>query len=149
MPPDTALPIDLVLPLMPAAAVEARICPPSTCLDPCGILLAIRAAAEDAAAFTTGLDATALAVTLETDRRTGRAIQSALAEIAVLAAALPADLRARHPAVDWRGWIGLPALLTPAVLQHEGARLRMSLDADLPSLLAAVEAELRTSMKAG
>ena len=63
-------------------------------------------------------------------------------EIAELAAALPTEVRARRPEVDWRGWIGLRDLLVPDQLHREMFRLALCVEHDLPILLATVDAEI-------
>lgn len=102
----------------------------------------IRAAAEDALAFAAGLDEAGLAALPETDRRTWRALKNALAEIGEAVKALPPDLLARHPGVDWRGWAGLRDVVAHAYFGLEAPRLRPTLTRELPDLLAAVRAEL-------
>jgi uncharacterized protein with HEPN domain len=105
-------------------------------------LSTLRSAAADVQTFITGLDAVALAQLSEADRRTYRALRGALLEIAELAAALPTEVRARRPEVDWRGWIGLRDLLVPDQLHREMFRLALCVEHDLPILLATVDAEI-------
>lgn len=105
-------------------------------------LLTLRSATADVQAFTAGLQGADLAELPESDRRTYRALGGALLEIAELVATLPGELRARYPEVDWRGWIGLRALLVPDQLRHEMPRLALCVDHDLPILLAALDVEL-------
>jgi uncharacterized protein with HEPN domain len=105
-------------------------------------LLTLRSAAADVQAFTVGLESADLAALPEADRRTYRALSGALMEIAELVATLPTELRARHPEVDWRGWIGLRDLLLADGLRREVLRLGPCVEQDLPSLLAAVHVEI-------
>lgn len=105
-------------------------------------LIILRVAMEDIGAFTADLDDAALATLPEADPKTYRAVRGALAEISVVVAALPADLRARHPAVDWRGWAGLCELLAPDELKRHLPRLALSLREDMPALWNAITAEL-------
>lgn len=107
-------------------------------------LLALRSAAADVQAFTAGLEGAELTMLPETDHRTYRALRGALMEIAELAAALPAELLVRHPEVDWRGWIGLRDLLVPDGLRREMSRLALCVEHDLPTLLAAIHAEIES-----
>ena len=102
----------------------------------------ICAAAGDAVAFVGGLDEAAFAALAETDRRTYRALKSALAEIGEAVTALPPELLARHPGVDWRGWAGLRDMLPHQYFGLELPRLRPAVADELPVLLAAVRAEL-------
>ena len=105
-------------------------------------LLTLRSAAADLQAFTVGLEGADLAALPEADRRTYRALGGALMEITELAATLPAELRARHPEVDWRGWIGLRDLLLGDGLRREMPRLGPCVEHDLPTLLAAIHVEI-------
>ena len=102
----------------------------------------IRAAGEDALAFTAGLDATAFAALPEADRRTYRALKNALTEIGEAVKLLPPDLFTRHPGVDWRGWAGLRDVVSHQYFGLELPRLRPAVTEELPALLAAVVAEL-------
>lgn len=102
----------------------------------------IRAAAEDALAFTAGLDEPAFALLAETDRRTYRALKNALTEIGEAVKLLPPELLRRHPGVDWRGWAGLRDLVSRQYFSLELPRLRPAVVDELPALLAAVVEEL-------
>lgn len=102
----------------------------------------IERAAADLAAFTDGLDAAAFAALEETDRRTLRAVKDALAEIGEAVKHLPPDLRARHPAIDWRGFGALRDILVHQYFQVDLARLWLTLAMELPGLAAAVRTEL-------
>ncbi|TDH58911.1 hypothetical protein E2C06_30125 [Dankookia rubra] len=93
-------------------------------------------------AFTAGVQGADLAALPEADRRTYRALGGALMEIAEMAAALPIELRARHPEVDWRGWIGLRDLLLADGLRREMPRLSPCVEHDLPILLTTIHAEI-------
>lgn len=105
-------------------------------------LQTLRSAAADVQAFTAGLEGIDLAALPEADRRTYRALSGALMEIAELAATLPVELRARHPEVDWRGWIGLRDLLLADGLRREMSRLGPCVEHDLPTLLTTIHAEI-------
>lgn len=104
----------------------------------------IRAAAEDALAFADGLDAAAFAALPVADRRTFRALKNTLAEIGEAVKLLPPELLARHPGVDWRGWAGLRDVVSHQYFSLELPRLRPAVLDELPTLLAAVTAELAT-----
>jgi uncharacterized protein with HEPN domain len=105
----------------------------------------IRAAAEDAVAFTRDLDAAGFMALPEADRRTYRALKNALSEIGEAVKLLPPELLARHPNVDWRGWAGLRDVVSHQYFGLELPRLRSTVVDELPALLGAVAAELATS----
>ena len=107
-----------------------------------GELEKTRTAVDDALAFTAGLDDTAVAALPDTDRRTFRALQDALAEISERVGGLPSEILTRHPAVDWRGWAGLRDVLPRQRSAPGLRRLHPVIVHDLPALLAALEAEL-------
>jgi uncharacterized protein with HEPN domain len=102
----------------------------------------IRAAAEDALSFASGLDAASFAALPVADRRTYRALKNALAEIGEAVKQLPPERLARHPGVDWRGWAGLRDVMSHQYFSLELPRLRPTVVDELPILLAAVAAEL-------
>jgi uncharacterized protein with HEPN domain len=102
----------------------------------------IRAAAEDAVAFTRDLDAAAFVALPAADRRTYRALKNALTEIGEAVKLLPPDLMARHPGVDWRGWAGLRDVVSHQYFNLELPLLRPTIVDELPALLAAITAEL-------
>lgn len=108
----------------------------------------IRAAAEDAIAFASGLDEAAFAALAERDRRTFRALKNALAEIGEAVKALPPEVLARHPGVDWRGWAGLRDMVSHQYFGLVLPRLRPAVVEELPALLAAVQAELAITNEA-
>jgi uncharacterized protein with HEPN domain len=105
----------------------------------------ITAAAEDAMAFTAGLDTAAFVALPTVDRRTYRALKNALTEIGEAVKLLPPDLLVRHPGVDWRGWAGLRDVLSHQYFNLELPLLRPTVVDELPALLAAVTAELGKS----
>lgn len=107
-----------------------------------GKLEEIRAAAEDLAAFSAGLDEVGFAALPGTDRRTFRALKNALIEIGEAVNGLPPDLLSRHPDVDWRGWAGLREVASLRRFGPDLPRLRPAMVDDLPVLIAAVLAEL-------
>lgn len=102
----------------------------------------IRAAAEDAVAFTSGLDEAAFASLPKTDRRTYRALKNALAEIGEAVKLLPPELLSRHPKVDWRGWAGLRDVVSHQYFGLELPRLQPAVVVELPILLEAIKLEL-------
>ncbi len=102
----------------------------------------IRAAAEDAEAFTRDLDTAAFMALPTTDRRTYRALKNALTEIGEAVKLLPPELLARHPGVDWRGWGGLRDVVSHQYFNLELSLLRPTVVDELPALLAAITAEL-------
>jgi len=102
----------------------------------------ISAAAHDAAAFAEGLDEAAFAALPVADPRTYRALKNALAEIGEAVKLLPAELLARHPGVDWRGWAGLRDIVSHQYFRLQTARLRATILEDIPPLLNAVTSEL-------
>jgi uncharacterized protein with HEPN domain len=102
----------------------------------------ISAAAHDAAAFAEGMDEPAFEALPSADPRTYRALKNALAEIGEAVKLLPADLLARHPGVDWRGWAGLRDIVSHQYFRLQTARLYITIREDIPPLLIAVTAEL-------
>jgi len=102
----------------------------------------ISAAAHDAAAFAEGLDEAAFEALPSADTRTYRALKNALAEIGEAVKLLPAELMARHPGVDWRGWAGLRDVVSHQYFRLQTARLHATIREDIPILLIAVTAEL-------
>jgi uncharacterized protein with HEPN domain len=102
----------------------------------------IRAAADDASTFVAGLDEAGFAAMPRDDRRTYRAIKNALSEIGEAVKALPPDLLARHPGLDWRGWAGLRDIVSHEYFRLEMSRLRLTVLNELPGLLDVVLAEL-------
>jgi uncharacterized protein with HEPN domain len=76
------------------------------------------------------------------DRLAYRAIKNALTELGEAVKALPADLRQRHPHVDWRGIAGLRDLVAHQYFALAPAQLLPIVRDEVPPLLAAVEAEL-------
>lgn len=107
-----------------------------TCLE------TMRLAAMDVQAFTGGLEGADLTTLPKQDRRTYRALRGALLEISELAAALPFEVRSRHPGVDWRGWIGLCDLLSADGLRGEMHRIGPCVEHDVPSLLNMIHTEI-------
>lgn len=101
----------------------------------------VRTAAEDALAFTSGLDEAAFIAMPTADRRTYRALKNALAEIGEAVKLLP-ELLARHPRIDWRGWAGLRDVVSHQYFSLELSRLRPTGSDELPALLATVIVEL-------
>ncbi len=105
----------------------------------------IRAAAEDAITFAGGLDSAAFVALPAVDRRTYRALKNALTEIGEAVKLLPPELLARHPGVDWRGWAGLRDVVSHQYFNLELPLLRPTVVDELPTLLAAITAELANS----
>jgi uncharacterized protein with HEPN domain len=64
----------------------------------------ILAAIDDIHAFTAGLSEEDFLNLAETDRRTFRAAKDAIGQIGEAVKSIPADVRARHSHIDWRGW---------------------------------------------
>lgn len=110
-----------------------------------GRLEGVRVAAEDVLAFTAELDEAGFAALPAADRRTFRALKDALIEIGEVVHELPSDLVARHPSVDWRGWAGLPDVVSHHRFGAELPRLQLAVIDELPALLTAVTAELARS----
>lgn len=114
--------------------------------DPSHRLGDILAARQDALAFTSGIDPAAFAALPSTDRRTFRAMKNALTEIGEAVKALPPGIKARHPAIDWRGWAGLRDVMSHEYFRLEMQRLYLTVTLELPDLLAAIRAELSRSI---
>lgn len=100
------------------------------------------AAAEDALAFSQGMDEAAFAVLPATDRRTYRALKNAIAEIGEAIKLLPPELLDRHPGTDWRGWAGLRDIVSHQYFRLAVSRLHPAVVTELPALLAVVREEL-------
>lgn len=100
------------------------------------------AAAEDALAFSQGMDEAAFAALPATDRRTYRALKNALVEIGEAVKLLAPELLHRHPGIDWRGWAGLRDIVSHQYFRLAASRLHPTLVTELPALLAAVREEL-------
>ena len=107
----------------------------------------IRAAAEDALAFASGLDEAAFTALPVADRRTYRALKNTLAEIGEAVKLLPQELLERHPYVNWRGWAGLRDVVSHQHFSLELPRLRPTVVDELPHLLTAVASELANDSK--
>lgn len=75
------------------------------------------------------------------DRRTLRAIKNALLEIGECVKVLPAELRARHPSIDWRGAAALRDIVAHHYFGLNRMRIARTIVDDLPTLRDAVAAE--------
>ncbi|MBC7802053.1 MAG: DUF86 domain-containing protein [Gemmatimonadaceae bacterium] len=76
------------------------------------------------------------------DRRTFRALKNALTEIGEAVKLLPTEIPTKYPDVDWRGWAGLRDVIAHQYFDIQIDRLRPTITAEVPALLAAVKREL-------
>lgn len=78
----------------------------------------------------------------EADRRTYRAVKNAVSEIGEAVKALPPEVCARHPQIDWKGIAGLRDIVVRRYFAVDLPRLWPVLVEEFPQLLKAVSAEL-------
>jgi uncharacterized protein with HEPN domain len=102
----------------------------------------IHAAAIDVLSFVEGLDEDSFVTLPLRDRRTYRAIKNALSEIGEAIKALPPEVLAGHPEIDWRGFAGLRDIVSHQYFGIELPRLWPTITDELPLLVAAVMAEI-------
>lgn len=103
----------------------------------------IREAASDLRNFVADMEAGAFHTLPHADRMGYRAIKNALAELGEAAKAIPEEIRARHPGVDWRGFAGLRDMVTHRYFGIDTRHLLPVIRDEIPGLLEAVDAELR------
>lgn len=108
-------------------------------------LLDIRDAVQDVLDFTEGMDEAAFLLLAERDRKGYRAIKNALSELGEAIKALPPNLTARHPAMDWRGLAGLRDIIIHQYFGVDLRRLWPVVREEFPALIQAVQDELRRS----
>lgn len=106
-------------------------------------LLDIREAATDLRDIAADIETEAFHALPHADRVAYRAVKNALGELGEAVKAIPPVVRARHPAVDWKGFAGLRDLLAHQYFGIDLSRLLPIIRDEVPALLAAVEAELR------
>jgi uncharacterized protein with HEPN domain len=102
----------------------------------------IRDAARDLLDFVGTMESEVFHGLHATDRMAHRAMKNALAEIGEAIKALPPEIAARHPRVDWRGFAGLRDVVTHGYFGLEQERLWPVISDEVPSLIVAVEQEL-------
>jgi uncharacterized protein with HEPN domain len=102
----------------------------------------IREAARDLIDIAGAMDDAAFHALPNADRIAWRALKNALSELGEAVKALPADVTARHPAIDWRGFAGLRDVVAHGYFSLRQDMLQPILRDEVPRLLAAVEAEL-------
>jgi uncharacterized protein with HEPN domain len=102
----------------------------------------IREAATDLLGFVADMDTDAFHALPHSDRMGYRAIKNALSELGEAAKAIPDDIRARHPVVDWKRFAGLRDQVAHQYFVIDAARLLPIITNEIPRLLAAVEQEL-------
>jgi uncharacterized protein with HEPN domain len=103
----------------------------------------IRQAAIDLRDFIADMDTAAFHALPHADRMGFRAVKNALTELGEAAKAIPEEIRARYPDVDWKGFAGLRDMMAH---QYFGIDTRMLLPIvrdEIPSLLRAIESELQ------
>ncbi len=101
----------------------------------------IRQAASDLRNIVADMDTEAFHALPHADRMSYRAVKNALSELGEAVKALPNELRARHPGVDWRGFAGLRIVFAHQYFGFDVRMLLPVIQTDLPRLLAAVELE--------
>ncbi len=106
-------------------------------------LLDILDAARDLRDFVADLEAKAFEALPHADRLGYRAIKNALAELGEAVKALPAEIRQRHPTVDWRGFAGLRDLVAHQYFAIDVGRLHPIVRDEIPGLIEAAEQELQ------
>ena len=103
----------------------------------------IRQAAIDLRDFIADMETAAFHALPHADRIGFRAVKNALTELGEAAKAIPEEIRARYPDVDWKGFAGLRDMMAH---QYFGIDTRMLLPIvrnEIPALLRAVESELK------
>lgn len=85
-----------------------------------------------------GLDATGIdRLPIDDDIRY-RALKNALSEMGEAISALPRDLVARNPQIDWQGFVGLRNIIAHQYHRLDPTLLRRSAVTDLPQLVSVV-----------
>ena len=102
----------------------------------------MRDAATDLRDFAGTMDTDAFHQIPYADRMGFRALKNALTELGEAVKALPADVVARHPDVDWKGFAGLRDMVAHQYFGLNTRRLLPIIQNDVPALLVAVETEL-------
>ena len=106
----------------------------------------IRDAATDLVNFVADMRTEAFHALPHADRMGYRAVKNALAELGEAVKALPPDILARHPHVDWRGFAGLRDMMAHQYFVIDTRRLLPIISDDIPPLLAAINIELRNEL---
>jgi uncharacterized protein with HEPN domain len=106
------------------------------------LLRDILAAIDDIRAFTAGLSEADFLELAEADRKTFRAVKDAIGQIGEAAKSIPADVRARHPRIDWRGMAGMRDQLVHRYFDVNLAPVWKTITAELDDLRQAVLREL-------
>jgi len=106
-------------------------------------LLDIREAATDLRDIASDMNTDAFDALPHADRMAYRAIKNALAELGGSIKTLPEEIKARHSAVDWKGFAGLRDLVAHQYFGIDTSRLLPIIRDEIPALLAAVETELK------
>lgn len=102
----------------------------------------IHEAATDMRDIVESMDTAAFHALPHADRIGFRAVKNAITELGEAVKALPVEILARHPVVDWKGFAGLRDLATHQYFGLDARRLLPIIRDEIPVLLAAVEAEL-------
>ena len=103
----------------------------------------IREAATDLRDFAGSMAVAAFHQIPQSDRMGFRALKNALTELGEAVKTLPADIVARHPEIDWKGFAGLRDMAAHRYFVLDTRRLLPILQTEVPVLLAAIETELR------
>lgn len=103
-------------------------------------------AAEAALRIVSGLDPAAIdRLPLDDDIRF-RALENALSEMGEAINALPRDLLARYPQIDWPGFVGLRNIIAHQYHRLDPTMIRRSAITDLPQRIRTVT-EMRASLR--
>lgn len=114
--------------------------------DATELLHEILRAAQDIVEYADGLDFDVFLRLPTEDGKTYRAIKNALAEMGEAIKGIPAEIKDRHPSIDWRGLSGLRDIIA-----HQYHRIEMELlwpvvKEEFPSLVEAMETELHCNI---
>ena len=99
-------------------------------------------ALRDTLAFVRDMSQAGFEALPEEDRKTYRAIKNAVSEIGEAVKALPPEICARHPSIDWRGLAGLRDVVVHQYSALDLRRLWPVLSDEFPVLLQAIAEEL-------
>jgi uncharacterized protein with HEPN domain len=102
----------------------------------------IREAARDVIDIAGAMEDGAFHALPHADRIAYRALKNALTELGEAVKALPPEVTARHPNIDWRGFAGLRDVVSHGYFGLRQDLLWPIVRDEVPQLLAAAEAEL-------
>jgi len=102
----------------------------------------IREAARDVIDIAGAMEDGAFRALPHADRIAYRALKNALTELGEAVKALPPEVTARHPHVEWRGFAGLRDVVSQGYFGLRQDLLWPIVRDEVPQLLGAVEAEM-------